>query len=169
MRMLIVVAIVPRYSKARTMSTRRSFRSCKNGLSVFFLAIGATTRLRAAGFGATLDPIKGGYFVAFRLFFHYLERSWLDLRGNEFTYVIRTTGPPRSWRWTWSISELLASFCVRQWREWSFKWLHFRPLWRKMLQGCSASWKTIFFCSLFFDKHVRDFTFCWLCLWSEIF
>ena len=31
-------------------------------------------------------------------FFHYLERSWLDLRGNDFTYVIRKTGPPRSWR-----------------------------------------------------------------------
>ena len=45
MHMLIAIAIVPRHSKARTMSTRRSFRCCKNGLAVFFLTIGTTTIL----------------------------------------------------------------------------------------------------------------------------
>ena len=80
------------------MSTRRSFRSCKNGLAVFFLAIRTTTTLRAAGFGATLGP-DGGYSVAFQaLFLCSLERSWLDLRGKGFTFVIRTTWPPRKWR-----------------------------------------------------------------------
>ena len=115
MRMLIAIAIVPRHSKARTMSTRRSFRCCKNGLAVFFLAIGMTTILRAAGLGATLGP-DGGYSVAFQgLFLYFLERSWLDLPGKDFTFVIRTTGSPRNWRRTWSISEVLASFRVREW------------------------------------------------------
>ena len=117
------------------MPTRRSFRCCKNGLAVFFLDIRTTTILRAAGFGATLGP-DGGYSVAFQaLFLCSLERLWLDLRRKGFTFVIRTTWPPRKWRWTWSISVVLASFCVRQWRKWSFEWLHFRPLWRKMLGG----------------------------------
>ena len=65
MRMLIAIAIVPRHSKARTLLTRLSFRCCKNGLAVFFLAVGRTTILRAAGFGATLGP-DGGYSVAFQ-------------------------------------------------------------------------------------------------------
>ena len=114
MRMLIAIAIVPRHSKARTMSTRRSFRCWKSGLAVFFLATGTTTILRAAGFGATLGP-DGGYSVVFQaLFLYFLERLCLDLRGKDFTFVIPTTGPPRNWRWTWSISEVLASFRVRQ-------------------------------------------------------
>ena len=78
----------PKTFKARTMSTRRSFRCCKNGLAVFFLAIGTTTILQAAGFGATFGP-DGGYSVAFRaLFLYFLERSSLDLHGKDFTFVI---------------------------------------------------------------------------------
>ena len=89
MRMLIAIAIVPRHSKARTMSTRQSFRCCKNGLAVFFLAIEMTTILRAAGFGATLAP-DGGYSMAFQALVFTLCKD----RG--LTYVGRIRGQ-QSW------------------------------------------------------------------------
>ena len=117
---------------------------------------------------AQLWDLMADTLWSFRLFFFYfLERSWLDLRGKDFTFVIPTTGPPRNWRWTWSISEVLASFRVRQWRKWSLNDFTFGPCGGKCLVFCFVG--NNFFCSLFFDKHVRDFTFCWLCLWSETF
>ena len=148
----------PQTFKGTHKSTRRSFRcQCKNGLAVFFLTIGTTTILWAAGFGATLGP-DGGYSVAFQaLFLYFLERLWNDLRGNDFTFVIWTTGQPRNWRWTWSISEVLASFRVRQWREWPFEWFYGR-CGGKCLVFCFVE-NTSFY-SLFSGKHVRDFTFC---------
>ena len=42
----------------------------------------------AAAFGAALGP-NDGYSVAVQaLFLYFLERSWLDLRGNDFTLVL---------------------------------------------------------------------------------
>ena len=113
---LIAIAIVPRHSKARTMSTKRSFRCCKNGLAVSFLANGTTTTPipQAAAFGAALGP-NGGYSVAFQAFFFlHFGKVVAGLKWEQFyiSFVSRTTGSHRNWRWTRSISEVLASFCV---------------------------------------------------------
>ena len=163
---LFAIAIVPRHSKARTMLTRRSFRCSNNGLALFFLAIGTTTMLLVARFRATLEP-DGRYSVEFQaVFLYFLERSWLDLRGSDFTFVIRTTGHSESGcehRAFWRIFQVSVYVKGREsgnLNDSTFgccggKWLVF------------YSMENNFFCSLFFDKPVRDFTFFWLCLYPK--
>ena len=74
------------------MSTRLSFRCCKNGLAVFFLAVGWTKILRAAGFGATLGP-DGGYSVAFQGLFSSLFGKIVALLTWEGFYIC----DPNNW------------------------------------------------------------------------
>ena len=68
MRMLIAIAIVPRHSKARTMLTRRSFRCCKNGLAVFFLAMVRQQYFEPLDLAQLLD-LMADILWSFRLFF----------------------------------------------------------------------------------------------------
>ena len=126
--MLIGIAIVPRHSKARTMSTRRSFRCCKNGLAVLFLANGTTTTPvpQAAAFGAALGPngeYSCGLSGSFSLLFGKVVAG-LTWERFYISFVSRTTGSPRNWRWTRSISEVFASFRVLLVAPWHIL-LHF--------------------------------------------
>ena len=82
MRMLIAIAIVPRHSKARTMSTRRSFRCCKSGLAVFFLAMVRQQYFEPLDL-AQLWDLMADILWSFRLFF------FTVLKDRGLTYVER--------------------------------------------------------------------------------
>ena len=103
-------------SADKTVVVARTLGPC----AVFFLIIATTTRLLWASFGATLGQV-GGRSKAFQAFFLYLlEWLSLDLRKGDFRYLILWLEHPRRRRWTGSFLQILASFCVSQWRKWQF-------------------------------------------------
>ena len=103
-------------SADKTVVVARTLGAC----AVFFLFIATTTRLLWASFGATLGQF-GGRSKAFQaLFLYLLERLSLDLRKGDFRFSILCLEQPRSRRLTGSFLQILASFCVSQWRKWQF-------------------------------------------------
>ena len=126
-------------SADKTVVVARTLGAC----AVFFLVIATTTRLLWASFGATLGQVRRRSKPVQAFFLYLLERLPLDLRKGDF----------RFWSYAWNNQEvggeqgaflqILASFCVSQWRKWQF-WRTPPATVAPKTRDASRHWKWIF-------------------------
>ena len=148
-------------SADKTVIVARKLGAC----AVFFLVIASTTRLLWASLGATLGHV-GGRSKAFQAFSLYLlERLQIDLCKEDFRILILCLEHPRRrrYRWTESFSQILASFCVSQWRKWQLWMTPPAAVGRKTLD-VSHHWKWMFLFSGPGQTGGRFYRFSWFCL-----
>ena len=76
-------------------------------------------------------------------FFTCLKDCRLTCEKEILDFSILWLEQPRSRRWTGSFLQILASFCVSQWRKWQF-WMTPPATVARKTRDCSRHWKWIF-------------------------